>query len=73
MTASFNCVILCLTLLNMGGEMEEHAWRSIRFPKPLSETIEDVAKKERRTFSAQALIYIEKGLEAEEERNKESA
>ena len=60
-------VRLCYTVLNKvkpGGAMKEKlVWRSIKFPVELAEKIGKIAKKERRSFSAQALLFIEDGVE----------
>lgn len=45
---------------------DKHVWRSIRMPEKLAREIEIIAKRERRSFSAQALLIIER--EAEKER-----
>ena len=42
---------------------EKQVWRSIKFPMELAEKIEKIAKKERRSFSAQALIFLEDGTD----------
>jgi len=46
---------------------EKQVWRSIKFPAALAQKIEEIAKQERRSFSAQALIFIESVLKAEKE------
>ena len=46
---------------------EEQVWRSIKFPAELARKIEEIAKQERRSFSAQALIFIESELETQGE------
>lgn len=48
-------------------DKEEKVWRSIKFPKDLVEKIEKDAKKERRSFSAQAMVLLESQLKQEEE------
>ena len=46
---------------------EKQVWRSIKFPAKLAQKIEEIAKQERRSFSAQALIFIEKELETQKQ------
>ena len=46
---------------------EKQVWRSIKFPAELAQKIEEIAKQERRSFSAQALIFIESELEAQKQ------
>ena len=58
--------MLRITLPNWEGDMEEEeekqVWRSIKFPAKLARKIEEIAKQERRSFSAQALIFIEEEI-----------
>ena len=42
------------------------AWRSIKFPEDLANQIQKIAKKEKRSFSAQALMFIEAALSERE-------
>lgn len=51
---------------------EKTVWRSIRFPKDLAHTIEVIAEKERRSFSAQALIFLEEELKHKNSYSQES-
>ena len=46
---------------------EKQVWRSIKFPVELAEKIAKIAKKERRSFSAQALVFIEDGADEQEQ------
>ncbi len=46
---------------------EKQVWRSIRFPEELAQKIEKIAKQEKRSFSSQALVFIESELESQKE------
>jgi len=46
---------------------DRQVWRSIKFPEKLAKEIEKLAKRERRSFSAQALLIIEQELMKEQE------
>jgi hypothetical protein len=39
---------------------DKQVWRSIKFPEKLVLEIENIARRERRSFSAQALLIIER-------------
>ena len=58
LTTALNCVRLSF----MG---DKQVWRSIRFPATLAEEIERIARRERRSFSSQALLFLEGELARE--------
>lgn len=43
---------------------EKQVWRSIKLSEELASEVQKIADKERRSFSAQALVFIEKGLKS---------
>lgn len=45
----------------------KQVWRSIKFPERLAQEIERLARRERRSFSAQALLILERELKKEQE------
>ena len=51
---------------------DKKVWRSIKFPINLAEEIEKIAQRERRSFSAQALIFIEESLGALDRQEQEA-
>jgi hypothetical protein len=38
---------------------------TVRIPRPLRDQLADIAARERRTLSAQAQVYIERGVQAD--------
>jgi len=63
LTTVLDCVKLCFM-------KQAVVWRSIRFPVVLAREIEIIAKREKRSFSSQALLFIENELAKEKAFNR---
>lgn len=53
--------------------MTNQIWKSMRMPKDLAERIETIAKREKRSFAAQALLILEKEVAAYDSTSDQAA